>query len=125
MTNKADSKTTARDFVVFKSACEEWLDYFSLREWRVFYEHGDSDSFAWCSSDHDGRCATLGLSTNWKHVQPTAVSVRRSALHEVLHLLICDISYLVNSRVCTDAILETAQHAIIRRLEHVILSVNR
>lgn len=45
----SDIKTTGRDFALFKAACEEWLDELSLREWRVFYEHGEADSFKWAT----------------------------------------------------------------------------
>lgn len=114
-------KTTAKDFALFKAACEEWLDCFSLREWCIHYIHGSCEGGkAWCDANHEGRIATMGLSVDWRHIPVTPEALRKSALHECLHLVLHDLRYLVNSRVCTDIMLETVEHAAIRRLEHFI-----
>lgn len=115
-------KTTAKDFAVFKSACEEWVTQIGLHDWTLFYEHQTCDGgFAWCDASFEGRTATVGLSVEWKDTKPTPERLRRSALHEMLHLLLWELRHLINSRVCTEHMIEAAEHAAIRRLERLLL----
>jgi hypothetical protein len=86
-----------------------------------YFHENYEDALATCHANPDGKQVSLGLAKDWANNPVTPERVRAVALHEVLHVLLADLKDLVNQRVCTDAMVTEAQHAIIRRLEHFIL----
>ncbi len=115
------NKTSKEDFEYFKKQCEYWQDRLSLRDWKLHYLHETyTGSYAWFRSDVPGKTATLGLSVSWEDEKITKPKLNSSARHEVLHLLLADLVYAGHARQSTDEDFENTQHAIIRRLEHVL-----
>ena len=118
-------KTTKAHFKIFKTECEKWLDFFSLRSWDVGYQHenskGNTGWVGWCATSWTDRTATLGLAVDWD-IKPENYEIRKTAFHEVGELLL--------SRLNTEAIVDRCptekdniaeqRHAIIRRLEHSV-----
>ena len=114
-------KTSKDDFKAFIKEAEATLDLLSLRDWRVVFFHEDeTDCLGWCRSDVEGKIASVGLCKNWQHCKPTRKEVKRVARHEILHLLLADLTQVGNYRQSTDSDFTTAQHAIIRRLENIL-----
>ena len=114
-------KTSKDDFKAFTKECEVTLDQLSLRDWRVCYFHQDEpDALGWCRTDSEGKIASIGLSRNWQNEKPTRKEIKRVARHEILHVLLADLTQCGKYRQSTDSDFATAQHAIIRRLENIL-----
>ena len=120
-------ETTAEHFEAFKAEARRFIDMFGLWDWRVDFEHSyQEDSFAVCEHNTtSGKIATLILSTDWSGTEPTLESLRQSAFHEVCHILLAD---TYDAACCLDLSpmqrhlhIDRAHHAIIRRLENVVL----
>ncbi len=108
----------AGHFELFKDFCRQWQARLGLSDWRIYYSHENfKNCMAWCSRDYEGKCATIGLCVDLEDQEPTDAALEEWARHEVLHVLLGDISHLVNLRSISDNILSSTEHAVIRRLE--------
>ena len=115
-------KTTKTHFKFFKDQCEYWINEIGLQEWKVYYSHqSHEDGLAWVMWDTEGRVATVGLSMDWPNLDPTPENLDNSAFHEVCHILLADLADLPKRTVHTETMSVQMQHAIIRRLEYLLL----
>ena len=114
------NKTSKADFEYFKKRCEVYLDELSLRDWRIYYYHNDSDleAYAWIRPDVSAKQACVGLTINWEDHKVTKDILDYCAKHEILHLLLADLVQCGKWRQSTDEDFTEAQHAVIRRLEN-------
>lgn len=121
--------TTPEHFSLFKSEAQLFIDAFGLWDWRVDFRHESQDgSLAACEHNTGcGKIATLVLSTDWAEHEPIPERVRQTAFHEVCHILLADAldaaCYLDLSPQQRYLHLDRAHHAIIRRLENVVLPI--
>lgn len=115
------------DFDNFKAAAQKWLDKFGLHEWEVdfTFETCDDNTVAKCLVNREGRRATLVLSDKWYNEVPAAERVCEAALHEVLELLLDDMWFVFGAEIDASdrkrAEMERANHAIIHRLQKVLI----
>lgn len=118
------NQTSKKDFTYFKKQCEIWLDTYSLRDFKIYYEHNNSmpTAYAFIRPNVEAGIAVIGLSINWESQKVTKTFLKYCALHEVLHLLLADLVEVGKYRQSTDADFTRAQHAVIRRLENVAKS---
>jgi hypothetical protein len=113
-------KTTRKDEDYFRSRVKHWLIQLSLGDWKVeVYRKKLIDMSAGCEMWHDAHGAHIQLNEEFPY-QPEKRWLDRLALHEVCHVLLCDLKKLINARVVTDAMADTAEHAVIRRLENAL-----
>ena len=113
------SKTSKADFKYFRAKCEEVIDELSLRDWKFYFSHADVDeAYAWVRPDSQAKQATVGLSVDWTGTKVTKEMLTYCAKHEILHVLLADLVNIGKNRTSTAQEFETAQHAIIRRLEN-------
>ena len=112
------SKTTIKDFELFKKECKKWIKFFGLKEWRVEYILGcDSSDRAQVRFNNEGRTAYIYLTDE---LDLNNYQIRESAFHEVCELLLADpYHYLVINNVDKELI-NTMTHTIIRRLENSV-----
>lgn len=120
--------TTMRDFELFQKEATYFLDFFGLKDWQVLFEHIEIDSRAHCRFHTQGKQAVLALGKEWEENDPvTAFTIKRSAFHETMELLLADMrSVAMDTQMGWQAkheALERTSHAIIRRLENVILPI--
>lgn len=114
-------ETNKAAFDLFCKEARRRLTQLGLNDWEVYFEHVHLDGrYAACSFKRLGRKATISMSTSWGPFAPTAASLKRSALHEVLHLLIADLSCAGASRHATADELEQAEEALVTRLEKAL-----
>lgn len=120
---KLKTKTTKKDFEFFCTCCAEYIDKLKLGDWHVVYKHADlrEHSFAASCEWHiEHRYATLTLATYWGPDNPiTDNEIRRSALHEVLHLLLADMH--ADMELSTNTV-NKLEHQIIVRLTNWLCS---
>ncbi|MGL5474008.1 MAG: hypothetical protein ACRDBZ_05235 [Citrobacter braakii] len=120
-------ETTPEHFALFKSEAQRFIDLFGLLDWQTDFEHQLlDDARANCRFWRQGKQAVLTLSTEWsKYDTLDDERVRRSAFHEVCELMLADIYGAATDVDMTGRLreerLERATHAVIRRLENVVL----
>ena len=116
--------TKEERFSLFIQEVDSWLQRFGIFDWDIGYELtaiGQAEaSTSFCSEAH---AAKFTLNSN-----PTedndADDVKRSALHEVLELVLADLSTAYRRAYETedekhDAV-EQARHAVIHRIQHAL-----
>lgn len=119
--------TTPEHFALFKSEAQRFIDLFGLWDWRVDFRHELQEGrLAVCEHNTgDGKVATLVLSTDWAEHEPISEQIRKTAFHEVCHVLLADAldaaCYMDFSTQQRYLHLDRAHHAVIRRLENVVL----
>ena len=117
-------KTNKKHFDLFKKECDKWLNFFSMKQWRIFYEHKDYEhvnGYGCYSVEHEGKIATIGLCINWGDTEPKNQYIKRTAFHEVCELLLSPLNWLAKSRFgVLEEDLNERRHEIIRVLENKI-----
>ena len=114
-------ETTKKDFEAFKKECEKWYDKLRLEEWDLVYYHEDlkqSNAVAKINIVLVGKSAAIIF--NKVINNSIAFKFEEAAKHEVIHLLLANISELGWSRFTTEDEIRTAEEALVRKLEKII-----
>lgn len=85
------NKTTKKHFEIFKTEADYWIKRFGLLDWEITYEDKCRGEFSLAELYYHvtARFATLRLGKEWPDRHPVNDrEVRKSAFHEVCHLLI-------------------------------------
>ena len=116
------SKTTAAHFADFCSCVDHWQVALGLTDYSINIVHEKShNDYASCTPNVPGRVATINLATIWDgDKKVTHAELDKTALHEVLHLLLAELSWLGECRFLGPDDIEPAEHAVVRRLEHLL-----
>lgn len=114
-------RTTETDFKAFKKYAEDWINKLQLVEWNILFRHADTkDAYArthWSTSDGQ---AVITLATKWDDIrEKNNVELKKLALHEVLHVMTASLVSAAEYRYSTQADIDIAEHALIRRLENL------
>lgn len=125
---KIKEKTTQKDFNLFKSECQKWIEVFGLKGWRVTFRHAnldnDNSARAWNTIQNlEDRVVSIGLCVDWDNdiEGVTDKNIKHSAFHEVMELFLGRMVILAKYRHSTDSEINEENHNIIRTLENVIL----
>lgn len=96
-----------------------------MLDWRVTFEHSDlKDDMARFGADElSERNAAIGLNTSWT-VPVTTAQLKKSAFHEVCHLLLCRMDSLAKHRESDDHSISEENHSIVYRLENAFFEEN-
>ncbi len=98
---KPKTKTTRADFELFKRECERCIRILGLTEWRICYEHAkceEDGNVAECLTSYCGQHVVLRLELDRESLPNTNESIKNTARHEVLELLLSTFAALNNSR---------------------------
>ena len=101
----------------FDAAILEWQKTLNLMDWRV--ERGSGlakGAMASVVTNYDARLACYRTG-NWGE-PPTSESIRATALHEMLHVLLCDLLTIAGK---ADGLAESAEHRVVNTLEKLLL----
>lgn len=107
----------------FDAAMREWQGRLNLMDWRV--ERGRSApvaSMAEVSLDYGARLAEYRTG-NWGGTPKTSHSIRETALHECLHILLCELQHVVK-RGCDADMIESVEHRVVTTLEKILIGIN-
>jgi len=116
-------------YELFKKEAEYWLEKFGLTDWNVNFSHEDlnrPDRWSQVSYNWIGREVTISLNTQIddkeipKERTKLEKEIRKSAFHEIMHLVLADLEICARSREFNVDTLETILHACIHRLEKVL-----
>jgi len=126
-TGEKKYETTTEHFELFKTEAQRFIDLFGLWDWQVDFHHRFLENCrANCRFNCQGKQASLSLATEWSEYDVLSeATISRSAFHEVCELLLADMYGAATDIDMAGRIreerLERASHAIIRRLENVVL----
>ena len=119
-------KITKKQFKYFQDCCEFYIDMLGLKDWEMYYELKSTEgALAACAANTGDRIACITLSTPWEDQEPTDEELKEAACHEILELLMWELYMLARTRFINDDQLEGARHAIVRRLEKVLVKLKR
>ncbi len=115
------SKTTARDFEIFKREFTKYQKLLGLTGIQVRFSHVDLDgSFAVIIKDYGEYIATVKLNKTVPPEQAHHVTVRLCAKHEAIHLLLMRLEGEGKYRYATEESIDEAAEETVHRLENVI-----
>lgn len=116
-------KTTDEDFQYFVTKCREWIDRFSLQDWKIYFKHqkDDNDVLAAYSLNYIDKNITIYLNTHWLNpVEKEELDY--CAFHEVAHILPSPLfaqCHILYREECDSQI-----HAMINKLWNVLKEVD-
>jgi hypothetical protein len=115
--------TDPKCFEVFKEAATLWQKHLGLTDWSIYFLFRQlRGAYASCTFNTEGMTATLTLNSKYHPDFPIDEDeARRSALHEVLELLLAPMWDMMLEREFIKRDGEQARHAIIRRLENFLI----
>jgi predicted metal-dependent peptidase len=109
-------KTTNAELDYFESRVRHWIRELHLGDWKVEVFTESMEESATCEMWHSAHGAHIRLNAEFKY-RPSKKWLDRLALHEVGHILLCDLKRLIFERQVSEWQAETVEHAVIRRLE--------
>ncbi len=111
------TKTTNKHFEIFKKECEKWVDFFGLKEWDLKMVHEDcGDSNGKCLTGYSSKSAIITLTTEYECDGELIHSIKKTAFHEVVHLLLADLVALGRARYLESDEFENKEHEIVSKL---------
>lgn len=114
-------QTTPEEFERFRAEVKRVADALQLGDWLIYVEHvaiaEPVNGRMLC--DHEARTATIILNRN---KGDSTLDVLRVARHEVYELLLAPLTRLARSRTLTVGEIEETTHAIVRRLERIVVA---
>ena len=117
-------KTTARQFKVYREACQKWIDIFGLKTWRVVFRHIalPIEVAAQCTWYTDSGACYLDFNRETNaECDFSDKEIKRYAFHEVMHLVFGRVNTLAECRYTSQDEIDQEFHALIRLFENVIL----
>jgi hypothetical protein len=112
---------TDEQFALFEKTVREWWTRLGLDAAgiRLTIARGDFESQGQCHADSVGRTATIYQATRLMRMDANDTSIKCTALHEVCHAFLIPFCCLAGTRYVSEAEVESAEHDVVRRLEHV------
>ena len=105
---------------MFKKEVAKWQKFFGLHDWEINIHHetakGARADVVWGLSD---RQASIRLSIYWDGLEVTDYLIKKSAFHEVCHLLLAPLAYF-GVQYFSNSEVDEKDHQIVRILENVI-----
>jgi len=113
-----------KDFKKFVKYCEYWKKVLNLLNWKIYYSFSSIEHLAQVEINYSGRNATITLSTVWEMPDNTLINIEeeleRTALHEILELLLSPLEYLASDRKWDAEEYRRNMHEIIRVFENIL-----
>ena len=117
-------KLNKKHFELFKKECQYWIDKFELNNWKVYFvlEEIGNDRFAEILPNLTGYVATIKLNKNYSKygVENLIQSIKQSAKHEVIHLLLARLSVNGQTRYVNEDDIKESEEELVRKLENII-----
>lgn len=120
-------KTTKKQFELFKKYCLQYQRELNLLDWDLAYEHSKikSGAYAQAGRSLEDMNGTITFTTDWDDEvdKLNPQNIKETAKHEMLHLLLGQLSLLAQSRYITYREIEIAEHSVINKLVKLIPDV--
>ena len=117
------------DFAEFAAECHKWIDKFGLTEWQISIEPEDLGASnigirAQCCLNWTQHAVCIRWNTTHRvdalNNTGAALTPRRAALHEVLHVLLHQLVLVSADRGSSADVTDAQEHAVINRLMSVL-----
>lgn len=123
--DKNNHKTNTKHFSQFRKAVLRFVGLFGLKEWAVTFCHNDlNGALANCSHHTQARSVCFNFGRDWRYDCPDKEMIEQVAFHEVCELLTSEYRDIINADISNEQKHQWAErvdHALIRRLENVVL----
>jgi len=118
------AKTTQTQFKYFQKCCDEYIEFFGLKNWTIYYQLYDFEdrSLAEVHWKIPGNVATIYLAAqDDSDVAPfTMEQLRATALHEIVHLVLTPLYDCATNRYTSETEVDTACEQAVRNICNVI-----
>ena len=119
------SKTTTKDFNLFKTECGYWVEKFGLNDWRVNLDIGEVAGFATAEIYFIERFCHIVLSDELPDVNREKTIIE-TAFHEVFDgIVLAEIRTIAKNRDFDDDRLDSVCHGVLNRIQRLLLSTRR
>ena len=108
-------KTTKKHFELFKKEVLRLLDVFKISGWETHFkiDKKDKENLSGLKTDLVGRQAKFILNEEWRYNDLNNEEIKKTALHEVLHLVFVRLHILAITRfVSSDEVEEAGEEAV-------------
>ena len=111
-------KITNKDFGVYKTEVVKWINSFGLNGWDFDFkiDGKDKDSLSTLRWNNEGRNCTFTINRDWGNNEISEENIKKSALHEVLHLIFSKATHLADKRFADKHSLEEAWEEAVNTL---------
>ena len=120
VSTKTKEMLSKRDIEAFRESCEIWRDYLRIDDWDIYVEAGEltDGTIADVSRCVESRSAVVRL-----HSLPDGEDrgqvLDSTARHEMLHVLLGDLSALAHDRSATSELIEREEEKLVVRLSRL------
>lgn len=116
------SKTSKKDFEIFKAECVKWIGIFGLVDWEIEFYHEDLGKGILAKHDYNevSRFGNIRFGLDWGDYKIIPQEVRKTAFHEVSEFRLCKLRDLAKSRFIREEEIDEEIHAIVHILENVL-----
>ena len=120
MRNPVKNMPSAEQALLFDQCMIHWQEELSLGDWRI--ERGSKPAKGAMASvefNHPARLATYRIG-DFGAEKITTQTLKKTALHECLHILMHDLIQTATDRGSSDEEIEAAEHRVINVLERML-----
>jgi len=120
-------KTTAKDFEKFKGYCRGWIEFLGMKDYLFTYHHKSiAKHAASVRANSLARSAAVTLMKDWGvDAVVTDEELNRTALHEVLHVLLNHLVELGLARFGNRDEIDAVEEAAVVRLENAVFECSK
>ena len=120
----APNPLTEDDKRAFDGYVKVWQERLGLIDWRIERSKKSTKNMSEVVIYHPNRLANYRIGDDFGATSVTPESLEATALHEVLHVLICE---LVNQQAygIDGAVLQSAEHRVVHVLEKLLMLKER
>jgi hypothetical protein len=108
----------------FWSCLFAWQERLGLTDWRITRSNRKPVGKTLCAMQDweiGQRQVSCRLNSNWYSQEPTEEAIEQTAVHELLHVMLADLIELALTPGTTREDMESSEHAIINRLEKLLV----
>ena len=115
-------EVTLAHYNMFVELCKYWQNCFGLHDFSINFVHEKLDEDDYAATNACGKDRTAVIALNVKWIVPVKNEViHRVALHEIMHVLLTDLTDAAENRYTTEQQIITAEEAAVVRLERIVL----
>ena len=121
--NQRIMKTTKKQFELFKSECQKWIDRFELSGWRFdFYLEELVRAQALVIRAYEECVITVKFNTTLERSDERSFDevIIETAKHEMIHALIGNLATMAYAKYVTESEITKTEEELVRKLDKII-----
>lgn len=114
-------KLNRSETIAFGKLMHEWQEKLNLKDWRIAKLRGNADAMCEVHITYEDRLAAWRLG-DWADESHSPHELSTTACHEMLHVLLAELSTLATSQVrATTEQVDAAEHRIVNTLTNLLV----